>query len=78
MTKQMRKAVSETMKGCIEASKKIRDELLDDSKPKDLKMETLPIYKYVLIANKNIVSAVGVDLMAERLYNTSIEENDSK
>lgn len=73
MTKEMRKEVSETMRGCVEASKKIRDELLNDNIAKDVKMENLPIYKYVLIANKNIVSAVGVDLMAERLYNTNIE-----
>lgn len=78
MTKEMRKTISETMKGCIDASKKIRDELLDDNNPKDIKMENLPIYKYVLIANKNIVSAVGVDLMAERLYNTNIQENEKK
>lgn len=78
MTKQMRKTISETMKGCIEAAKKIRDELLDDNVAKDIKTENLAIYKYVLIANKNIVSAVGVDLMAERLYNTSIEENEKK
>ena len=74
----MRKTISETMRDCVAAAKKIRDELLDDNVAKDVKTENLAIYKYVLIANKNIVSAVGVDLMAERLYNTNIEDNEKK
>ena len=78
MTKEMRNEVRNYVKGCIESSLKIREKLQDDNISKEEKMQELPIHKYVLIANKNIISALGVDLMAERLYNTSIDSNEIK
>lgn len=75
MNKQREAQMYQNMDDVINTSKKIRDYLLDENIEQKNKVEKFEFFKQALIANKNIVSASGVQLSIERLTKASYEEN---
>jgi len=75
MNKQREKEMYENMDDVITTSKKIRNYLLDENIEQKDKVEKFEFFKQALIANKNIVSASGIQLSIERITKTSYEDN---
>ena len=78
MNKQREAKMYKNMDDVIDTSKKIRDYLLDENIEQKEKVEKFEFFKQALIANKNIVSASGIQLSIERITKTSYEENEKK